>query len=118
MAPRCGWQLESVLQLPRWGVLALQQLADLLQAPSALTCSSQQPFLRCYATDKNQDDAALAEERFKEIQNAYEILSDPHERSWWGPGRLTDSLAGWLAGRPAGPAGQEYALCGWLSHAS
>jgi DnaJ family protein A protein 5 len=33
--------------------------------------------------DKNQDNLELAGEKFKEIQNAYEILSDPHERSWY-----------------------------------
>ena len=35
------------------------------------------------AADKNQENLAYAEERFKEIQNAYEILSDKHERAWY-----------------------------------
>ena len=35
--------------------------------------------------DKNQDRLEEADVRFKEIQNAYEILSDKHERSWCGP---------------------------------
>jgi hypothetical protein len=39
--------------------------------------------------DKNQDNLAHAEEQFKEIQNAYEILSDPHERSWCAHGVLS-----------------------------
>ena len=34
------------------------------------------------STDKNQNDPA-AEDRFKEIQNAYEILSDPNEKAWY-----------------------------------
>lgn len=34
------------------------------------------------AADKNQGNLQHAEEQFKEIQNAYEILSDPQERSW------------------------------------
>ena len=33
--------------------------------------------------DKNQDDSEVATERFKEIQNSYAVLSDPHERSWY-----------------------------------
>ena len=33
-------------------------------------------------SDKNQDNLQQADERFKEIQNAYEILSDSHERAW------------------------------------
>ena len=36
--------------------------------------------------DKNQDRLEEADARFKEIQNAYEILSDKHERAWCGPG--------------------------------
>lgn len=32
-------------------------------------------------TDKNKGNAE-AEERFKEVQNAYEVLSDKHERAW------------------------------------
>ena len=35
--------------------------------------------------DKNQGNLKEAEERFKEIQNAYEVLSDKHERAWYGP---------------------------------
>ncbi len=34
--------------------------------------------------DKNAHRAEEAAERFKEIQNAYEILSDKHERAWCG----------------------------------
>ncbi|GFR53083.1 hypothetical protein Agub_g15791, partial [Astrephomene gubernaculifera] len=33
--------------------------------------------------DKNAHRAEEAAERFKEIQNAYEILSDKHERAWY-----------------------------------
>jgi len=33
--------------------------------------------------DKNQHRKEEAEERFKEISNAYEVLSDPHERAWY-----------------------------------
>ena len=33
--------------------------------------------------DKNQDQIELATETFKQIQNAYAVLSDPHERSWY-----------------------------------
>ena len=34
------------------------------------------------APDKNQHQLAEAEEKFKDIQNAYEVLSDKHERAW------------------------------------
>ena len=33
--------------------------------------------------DKNRENREEAERTFKEIQNAYEVLSDPHERSWY-----------------------------------
>ena len=33
--------------------------------------------------DKNAHRLEEAQERFKEVQNAYEILSDKHERAWW-----------------------------------
>jgi DnaJ-class molecular chaperone len=36
-----------------------------------------------HITDKNADRAEEAAERFKEVQNAYEVLSDKHERAWW-----------------------------------
>ena len=34
--------------------------------------------------DKNQNRLEEADLRFKEIQNAYEVLSDRHERAWYG----------------------------------
>ena len=33
--------------------------------------------------DKNQDQIDLATERFKELQSAYAVLSDPQERAWY-----------------------------------
>lgn len=36
-----------------------------------------------YHPDKNQDNPQAAEERFKEVQNAYEVLTDKHERAWY-----------------------------------
>ena len=42
-----------------------------------------QPLLTArFAADKNQANLVEAEERFKEVQNAYEVLSDKHERAW------------------------------------
>lgn len=51
--------------------------------------------------DKNRgDDEAEASERFKGVQHAYEVLSDPHERAWYDShresfiaGRSTDQGA-------------------------
>ena len=36
-----------------------------------------------YHPDKNHDDPKGAAERFIEIQNAYEVLSDEQERAWY-----------------------------------
>lgn len=33
-------------------------------------------------TDKNQHRLEEADDKFKEISNAYEVLSDQHEREW------------------------------------
>lgn len=38
---------------------------------------------RLCCADKNQHRPEEAAEMFKEIQNAYEILSDKHERAWY-----------------------------------
>ena len=35
--------------------------------------------------DKNQHRLEEADVRFKELQNAYEVLSDKHERAWSDP---------------------------------
>ena len=42
-------------------------------------CHPQRSF-RC--PDKNQSTLELADARFKEIQNAWEVLSDPREKAW------------------------------------
>jgi len=52
--------------------------------------------------DKNIDNADEAEEKFKEIQAAYDILSDPQERSWYDSHR-----ASFLAGKDAQGATEE-----------
>lgn len=36
-----------------------------------------------FDTDKNLDNPEEADLRFKEIQNAYGVLSDPNERAWY-----------------------------------
>lgn len=51
-----------------------------------------------YHPDQNPDDPA-AEERFKEVAHAYEVLSDPHKRRTYD--RLGRSSAGGLAGGPS-----------------
>ena len=33
--------------------------------------------------DKNKEQADVAQERFQEVQNAWEVLSDPQERAWY-----------------------------------
>jgi len=36
-----------------------------------------------YHPDKNLDDVEAATEKFKELQQAYDVLSDPQERAWY-----------------------------------
>lgn len=52
---------------------------------SALTCDHcKAKSLPCLfiCADKNQHRLDEADVRFKELQNAYEVLSDKHERAW------------------------------------
>jgi curved DNA-binding protein CbpA len=45
--------------------------------------SNGQEAKRIIVLDKNPHRLEEAEERFKRIQQAYEVLSDPQERSWY-----------------------------------
>jgi molecular chaperone DnaJ len=57
---------------------------------------------RRYHPDRNPDDAK-AEERFKEVQGAYDVLSDPDKRKQYDRGTLFGGFGS--AGRPGGPGG-------------
>jgi molecular chaperone DnaJ len=60
--------------------------------------------VRKYHPDRNPDDAA-AEEKFKEIQGAYDTLSDPEKRKEYDQGGM---FAGGGFGGPGGPAGGPF----------
>jgi molecular chaperone DnaJ len=68
--------------------------------------------VRQYHPDKNPGDKE-AEERFKEIQGAYDVLSDPEKRKQYDAFGAADGRAGGFPG--GGPAGFDFRDLGDLS---
>ena len=77
------------------------------RASAPLSRSSSSPSL-FGLSDKNQDRQDEAADRFKEIQNAYEVLSDKHERAWYDSHRdaILRSGSAYQAGGDGGGSGQ------------
>ncbi len=59
---------------------------------------------RKYHPDRNPDDAA-AEEKFKEVQGAYDTLSDPEKREQYDAGGMFSGFGGGAGGPGGGPFG-------------
>jgi DnaJ-class molecular chaperone len=105
---RRAWERRDGMRDP-YKVLGVERNADADAIKQAYRLLA-----RRYHPDSNPDNPKRAEERFKELSAAYQILSDPHKRASYDRGELNVGVGG----NPRARARAAAAAAEWAEEAS
>ncbi len=86
-------------------------------APQADITKAYRKLAREFHPDKNPGDTA-AEERFKEITAAYDVIGDEKTRAEYDQVRRLGPMAGGFGGGAGGPGGFDFNMSGGIGRAS